>query len=257
MERYDRDKYYHSGLGSENRRDWDRSSRDGDFGRDYENRFRRDRDRDEEYRRRNHEMKDNYYRNTQGDDNDDLSTIRQGYGIAGFGNEGRFTDTGEDIAARMRRDRERLHDQGYGSGKTSGYSGSAFGGSNYSAHGDFGGSSNYGSMSGGEGNVDDYVSMSGYGGGRNARSQRYDRDNSDYTRESYRENYGDEGFGSRMRIADFERNTNVGRYSPDNQRSLYTSFSDIRHKDRDNYRNDRNIDRGGYDDYDPNNRWNS
>ncbi|WP_162425721.1 hypothetical protein [Pontibacter pudoricolor] len=238
MERYDRDKYYHGGLGTGNRKDWDRSSRDGDFGRDYENRFRTDRDRNEEYRRRNHEMNDNYYSNTHGED-DNLSTIRQGYGIAGFGNEGRFTDTGEDIAQRMRRDRERLHDQGYGSGRTSGYSGSAFGGSNYSAHGDFGGSSRYGSMSGGEGNVEDYVSMSGYGGGRGARSQHFDRENSDYTSESYRENYGDKGLESRMRITDFERTTNVGRYSPDNQRSLYTSFSDIRHKDRDNnyYRN--------------------
>ncbi|MER2997534.1 hypothetical protein [Pontibacter populi] len=253
MERYDRDNYYHSGLGAENRRDWDRSTRDGDFGRDYENRFRTDRDRNEEYRRRNQDMRDNYNRNVKGDTGG-LSNIRQSYGISGFGSQGRFTDTGEDIAQRMRRDRDRLHDQGYGSGRISGYSGSAFGGSNYSAHGDFSGSSDYGAMSGGEGNVEDYVSMSGYGGGRGNFSGSSGRDASDYSRRSYGNRYGDEGAGFERRTSDFESNTNVGRYSPDNQRSLYTSFSDIRHKDSENVRYGRSQNSGGYETYEPYNR---
>ena len=97
--------------------------------------------------------------------------------------------------------------------------------------------------------------MSGYGGGRGNYSGSSDRGVPSYSRRSYGDRYGDEGFGSGMGRSDFERNRNVGRYSPDNQGSLYTSFSDVRHKDSDNYNYDRDIDRGGYEDYDPNNRW--
>jgi hypothetical protein len=265
MERYDRDNYYHSGLGSENRRNWDRSSRDGDFGRDYENRFRTDRDRNEEYRRRSHDMQDNYYRNVQGN-NDDLSNIRQGYGISDFGGENRFTDTGEDIAQRMRRDRERLQEQGYGSGRTSGYSGAAFGGSNYSSDGGFGGSSDYGAMSGGGGNADDYVSLSGYGGGLGNVSVHSDRGVPNYSSrsrfgEQYDSDYRSTGFGSNYGGQHYGTSDRGSSWNRDN----YNSDSGVSSGNEPNYRSfgvsntsvydRRNSDRGGYSDFDPNNRY--
>ena len=235
MERYNRDRYYHSGLGTENRRDWDRSTRDGDFGRDYENRFRSDRDRNEDYRRHYHSLEQNYYDNTQGQHHN-LDNIRQGYGYSSFesGNNENLRDSGEEIANRMRRDRERLQQQGYGSGRMSGYSGSAFGGSNYSSHGDFGGSSDYGAMSGDDGNVEDYVSMSGYGGGQGSISTHSDRDYPNYSRSRFSEQYGN--YDRR----DNDRSQVRGNYSDSNYR-----------------RNSDRIDRGGYENYDPNNRWNS
>ncbi|MBB6611706.1 hypothetical protein H7F15_11710 [Pontibacter sp. Tf4] len=250
MERDERNTYYHSGLGSENRRDWDRSSRDGDFGRDYENRFRNSRDRDADYRRHHHDLEEDYYQQTQRS-GPDLSTIRQGYGITGFGSEGRYTDTGEDIAERMRRDRERLQREGYGSGRMGGYSGSAFGGSNYSAHGDFSGASDYGSMSGDRGNVDDYTSMSGYGGGYGSAQRSMDRRDTDYSNRSGYNSYSNRGMESGMPRS-------VGRYSPDNYSESTGNHGSYGSRDYNPYSQGRNYstdqsDRGGYRDEDPNN----
>ncbi|NDK55361.1 hypothetical protein [Pontibacter fetidus] len=261
MERYDRDNYYHSGLGSENRRDWDRSSRDGDFGRDYENRFRNTHDRDEEYRRRNYGTDRNY--TSRHGQSHDPNEIRRGYGISDVGGENRFTDTGENIEQRMRRDRNYLYDRGYGSGRTSGYSGAAFGGSNYSSDGGFGGSEEYGAMSGGGGNVDDYVSMSGYGGGRGNVPVRSDRGvpnyssgssrsgqyNSDYRSSGFGSNYGDRHYGTSERSSSWNRdNYNDNSGNEDDNGMNYRSFGigNTSVYDR------RNADRGGYSNYDPN-----
>ncbi|HEY4652494.1 MAG TPA: hypothetical protein VIG72_13815 [Pontibacter sp.] len=259
MERDERNRYYHGGAGDENRRDWDRNSRDGDFGRDYENRFRSSRDRDQDYRRHYHALEDEYDRSVQGN-GPGMSTIRQGYGIASFEGRDRFTDTGEDIAQRMRRDRERLQQQGYGSGQMGGYSGSAFGGSNYSSHGDFGGASNYGSMSGGGGNVDEYVSMSGYGGDRGSISNNHDRGVPDYSNRQFGDQYG-EGLGSGRGGTGRGNYSSFSNYSPDNYSSSKGNdkYTGYRHQSNSgNYSSDyNNRDRGGYENYDPNNRWNS
>lgn len=245
----ERDNYYHGGLGAENRRNWDRSTRDGDYGRDYENRFRSGKDRDREYRRHYRDLEDRYYDSTHRN-GPDMSNIRQGYGISSFDdNDARFTDTGEAIAQRMQRDRDRLRRMG-------GYSGSAFGGSNYSAHGDFSGSSDYGAMSGSGGNVDDYTSMSGYGGDRSNVAHSAGRNASYYNRNNY----------SRDDYDDFTKRRGISNHSPDNQAGAYSGFGkygttgDDAYENRNSYqyeRNSRIIDRGGYRNYDPNNRWNS
>ncbi|MBC5772678.1 hypothetical protein H8S95_01270 [Pontibacter sp. KCTC 32443] len=283
MERYERDNYYHSGLGSENRRDWDRSSRDGDFGRDYENRYRSTHDRDEEYRRRSYGTDRNYSDNQSNRYTSD--DLRRGYGVSRLGGYGsRYDDT--DYVARMERDREILQQQGYGSGRTSGYSGSAFGGSNYSSHGGFGGSSGYNNMSGGGGNADDYVSMSGYGGGRGNISVHSDRGVPNYSRSRFGDQYGYEGISAGMGTGSTYGGQNYGGgtgYGSGNQggswgRDTYGSSSGnyggygsmggggfesgTKYKtySADNYSSGSSgsySDRGGYSNYDPNNRWNS
>ncbi|MEJ8757270.1 hypothetical protein WG947_09705 [Pontibacter sp. H259] len=240
MERYERDNYYHSGLGSENRRDWDRSSRDGDFGRDYENRYRTTHDRDEQYRRHSYGT-DRHY----GDDRRDRYSsddISRGYGVSRLGGYGsRYNDT--DYVARMERDRELLQDRGYGSGRTSGYSGAAFGGSNYSSHGNFGGSSDYNNMTGRGGNDEDYVSMSGYGGGRGNISVHSDRGVPNYSRSRFGEQYGYSGSGGGSSYG--SQNYGGGIRGNSWNRDSYGSSGSY----------GSNSDRGGYSDYDPNSKW--
>ncbi|TPE46385.1 hypothetical protein [Pontibacter mangrovi] len=177
------DKYYHGGLGAANfRRDFDRDTRDGDFGRDYQNRYRngnnaqdfRDRrdfdtHRFENYPSRDHDMEDNYYSHSRRRSHD-LDDIRQGYGYSSFG-----SSAGPEHHRREGMERERRAQQGYGTGRMGGYSGSAFGGANYSAHGSFGGAPEYGAMSGGGGNARHDVSSSGYGGGHSNASMHPDR----------------------------------------------------------------------------------
>jgi hypothetical protein len=162
MNREYRNRYYHGGLGAEeNRREWDRATRDGDYGPDHELRFRKNVDSEQEdYRRHDSEMEHNYYRYAQGDHHR-LDDIRQGYGYSSFE---RDHDRNDEVS-RMKRERANQPDLGYGSGIMGGYSGSSFGGSNYSVHGSFGGSPDYGSMSGYGGNANNMLSSSGYGGG--------------------------------------------------------------------------------------------
>lgn len=247
MKQTDRDDYY---FGTGKHRDWDRSSRDGDYGRDYENRFRTDRDRNDEYRNRDYTMERDYYKNMQNSTND-MSNIRQGYGVPSFSSDS-YQQTSDDIARRMQRDRDRLRKLSNSGNQDSGYSGSRFGGSNYSAHGDFGGSSEYSAMSGDRGNVDDYTSMSGYGGGYGSTQHSSGRGESNYSNRSNYDRYSNRGSGSGMARG-------VGRYSPDNysestgnQGSYGSREYNPYNQDR-NYNMDRN-DRGGYRNHDPNDR---
>ncbi|AKD05173.1 hypothetical protein POKO110462_22240 [Pontibacter korlensis] len=248
-------RYYHEGLGADgNRRNFDRDTRDGDFGREHQDRYRHgnnphdfrnrrdfDANRFENYPRRDHDMEDNYYENTRRDSHS-LSNIRQGYGFSSFDDS---SDPGNDME-NMRRERGALQDQGYGSGRLSGYSGSGFGGANYSSHGDFGGSPQYGSMSGDRGNINTYVSSSGYGGGHSNASMHPDQStHSDRGEPNYmgpnRNPREQEGFSGRSRgnsNSDRERGGGYGSgfYSPDN--------SGLRKGNR--------TDRGGYINQDPN-----
>ncbi|MBC5992330.1 hypothetical protein [Pontibacter cellulosilyticus] len=134
-------------------------------------------DDDQNYRHRDYDMERDYYSHV-GNSHHDLDNIRQGYGIPSFGNS---SDSRYSEIEEMKRERDSQRMQGYGSGRLGGYSGSAFGGSNYSSHGDFGGSSEYGAMSGYGGNSDHDVSSSGYGGGNySGQSPRSLRDNENY-----------------------------------------------------------------------------
>ncbi|WP_266206076.1 hypothetical protein [Pontibacter kalidii] len=240
----DNDRYYHSGLWSgRDVYDFDRDTRDGDFGREYQDRYRdgnnprdfRDRrdfdaNRFQNYRSRDYDLEDNYNENTRGRHHE-LGNIRQGYGFSSFGsNTGRH-----DEMRNMERERRAQQEQGYGSGRMSGYSGSRFGGANYSAHGDFGGSSRYGSMSGDSGNVDDYVSMSGYGGGHSNDSMHPDRST-----------HSDRG----------EPNYLGGNRNPREQQAFSGNSKwdeqSAHDSDRSRYSRGNNTDRGGYRDRNPN-----
>jgi len=157
--------------------------RDDSGGRGHESGRNNDSDRFRNYRSRDYDMEQNYYGNTRGD-RGTLGDVRQGYGISSFaGTSDRY-----NTASDRQRERNNQFEQGYGTGRMSGYSGSAFGGSNYSANGDFGGSSGYGSMSGSGGNMDDYVSSSGYGGGGS--SVHSDRGVPNYSMRSFGDGYG-------------------------------------------------------------------
>lgn len=178
-ERYDDNeiRYYHGGLGAaENKRDFDRNTSDGDFGREYENRYR-NHEHPQDYRnRRDYDAHrfDDYARHTNGYEANyrqnryqpqpRLENTRHGYGIHGF--EGRMNDQYQRVR-NMERERmaKQQQQQQQASGSHRGYSGARFGGSNYSANGDFGGAPEYGAMSGAGGNAENYTSYSGYGGG--------------------------------------------------------------------------------------------
>lgn len=182
MERYEQDNYYHGGVGEENRRYQSHGQNyHNDFGRGYDRRpdnyfngrsieeRRQDMSQYDNHARlrsgnhdfdneaysnfqRNNQQLRNAYDNQVRREHHQLDDIRQGYGVPEFGNK-----SGSGYQ----------QEQGYNSGRMSGYSGAAFGGSNYSAHGGFGGAPEYGAMSGDRGNVTQYTSASGYGGGEN------------------------------------------------------------------------------------------
>ncbi|GHA55143.1 hypothetical protein [Pontibacter akesuensis] len=207
MERNERNRYYQQNDENRMDRDYDRNAYrnnyygrgDNDYGRDQDNRrwiqesredFRErgvlnnDNNRFQDYRSRDYDMERNYRDNTRGQQGR-LGDIRQGYGISSFDQNSDRYGSGMN---NMQRERNSQMHQGYGSGRMSGYSGSRFGGSNYSSDGDFGGSSNYDSMSGTDGNMDRYVSTSGYGGG--------DNDNSGYGGRGSAYGSSDYGMGS-------------------------------------------------------------
>ncbi|WP_147383156.1 hypothetical protein [Pontibacter oryzae] len=194
--RDDEIRYYHGGLGAEeNRRDFDRNTRDGDFGREYENRYRHrqhpqdyrnrrdfDAHRFEDYDRHANELNANYNRNTHISE-PYLSDIRQGYGIPEFRRLGSEPHNRLDD---MERERRAQQQQAYNTGRPGGYSGAAYGGSNYSTHGDFGGAPGNGAMSGAGGNSENYTSSSGYGGGHGSPSI---HDSNAHRRQEHPHNY--------------------------------------------------------------------
>lgn len=205
MERDDRNRYYQGGYSNENRSGDNRENRysrdlnqeferehqsshqnivndSGNFYRDSAYERDHDNSRFQNYRSHDYDMERNYYENPRGNQ-DNLGDIRQGYGISSFGGTSDRYNTAND----MQRERNAQFEQGYGSGRMSGYSGSRFGGSNYSATGNFGGSSDYGSMSGSGGNIDDYVSSSGYGGGNS--SVHSDRGIPNYSSRNFSDDY--------------------------------------------------------------------
>lgn len=235
--REDRDnsRYYHGGLQSgHDVYDFDRDTRDGDFGRQYQDRYRngnnphsfRDRrdfdaNRFRTYPRRDHDVEDVYGESTRRSRHE-LSTIRQGYGIPSMDRR----DEESERVHQMQRERRAQQEQGYGSGRLSGYSGSRFGGANYSAHGDFGGSSHYGAMSGTGGNMEHTVSSSGYGGGH-----------------TYHPMHADSGSRSDQREPVYMgHNPRERQYFGGNRWNIHGN----------EYHRGNRSDRGGYSDFDPN-----
>lgn len=295
MERYDRDRYDRGGYNNENRYeydndnnrnrydredryDYDRDNRYGANDRDdrrgrelkqqFEREYKRDHndsssygndrfsdsDRSREYRNRDYDMERNYYSNTRGDGGN-LGDVRQGYGISSFtGTSDRYNNLSD-----MERNRNQ-DEQGYGTGRLGGYSGSRFGGANYSAHGDFGGSSDYGSMSGSGGNMDNLTSSSGYG---YSNSSGYsDRGQPDYSTSNFENRYGagvGDTYSGTTRYTGGNRGGSVGRNSYGNSqdngsygsgRDENTGYSRSSILDDDRY--SANSDRGGYVNRDPN-----
>lgn len=242
-------RYYHGGLWTgKDTYNFDRDTRDGDFGREHQDRYqggnnpqdfrdRRDFDanRFQNYRSRDYDMEDNYYENTRGRKHD-LGDIRQGYGISSFGGSSDRYDDMRD----MQRERRAQQEQGYGSGRMSGYSGSRFGGSNYSAHGDFGGSPGYDSMSGGGGNMDDAVSSSGYGGGYGNTSVHSNRGMPNYSGSGRSSGYSGSSQGDGLGSS--YGGKNYGGYG-----SMGNNESGFDNQSRGN-----RTDRGGYRNQDPN-----
>jgi hypothetical protein len=236
----DNNSYYHTGLWSgRDVYDFDRDTRDGDFGREHQDRYRdgnnprdfRDRrdfdaNRFQNYRSRDYDLEDTYNESTRGHRHE-LSDVRQGYGIPSFGNSsGRHEEVRD-----MQRERRAQQEQGYGSGRMSGYSGSRFGGANYSAHGDFGGSDRYNAMSGGGGNMERTVSASGYGGGHSNASMHPDRST-----------HSDRG----------EPNYLGGNRNLREQRAFGGNSNWDERRHRSDHHSSGRTDRGGYRNYDPN-----
>jgi hypothetical protein len=177
MNIHSRDRYYDSGLGAEdNRSEFNRYRRADNFEREYQDEYRGRQNNhpykaNDDYKYRDYNMERDYHNKVRRDSHE-LDNIRQGYGYPAFRNESTYQN---DIE-QMERERNAQYQQGYGSGRLSGYSGSRFGGSNYSAHGDFGSGPDYGSMSGKGGNTERYVSSSGYGGGNSLDSRGFEND---------------------------------------------------------------------------------
>ncbi|MCJ8164276.1 hypothetical protein MKJ04_05430 [Pontibacter sp. E15-1] len=209
MRRNDRDQQ------DDQARNWQYDSRDhrqqdltGDFERHYQQRhhprdgndnfyrnaaYERDADYDRarSYRHQDEDVERNYHQNTRGE-RDALGDIRQGYGYSSFGGA---PDSGRmhNPAGEMQRERRAQQEQRLNSQRPGGYSGSGFGGANYSAHGSFGGSSDYGAMSGSGGNARHESSSSGYGGDQRNFSHdnnraAYKGNQHDYT-DSFEEHY--------------------------------------------------------------------
>ncbi|WP_299823200.1 hypothetical protein [uncultured Pontibacter sp.] len=164
----------YKGYHENNRRFFDegrrgyRQERNGiDYSNDFESRYQEEPNRwayepPHRYRNQDYEMERNYH-NNEGSGQQSMRNMRQEYEIPQFNSASHGHSPLHDMEREPRDQRK----QGYGSGRMSGYSGSAFGGANYSSHGGFGGADRYGAMSGYGGNAANYVSSSGYGGGGN------------------------------------------------------------------------------------------
>lgn len=230
----DNSNYYHGGLQSgRDVYDFNRDTRDGDYGKEHQDRYRhghnprdfRDRrdfdaNRFQTYPKLDYDMEQNYYEHTQGRGHE-LTNVRQRYGFPGFENS---HDENDDRVRHMQRERRAQQEQEYRSGRMGGYSGSAFGGANYSTHGDFGGADRYNAMSGSGGNAEHLPSASGYGSGHSNNSMHPDR--------STHTDRGEPNYFHQ------DRNPRERRYFEGNNRH------------QDEY--GRRTDRGGYSDYDPN-----
>lgn len=264
-------RYHHGSPGSGNRHTEERRNdlRDGDFGREYENRYRsndgRNRMSYDAYKSDNKWMKSSV-------PSWDERRATRGYGVedsAGGSGYGYDSDRNGNDRTPGSRDQG-----GYGTGRMGGYSGSGFGGSNYSSHGSFSGNSAYGSMSGGGGNVGWGASSSGYGN-QNSYSDRGvpDYDMSRLGRDSGSgSNYGATNYSGGTGHENSNRSNAWGERSyggatenfSGRSMGLNTSSEDDSYKGygSNNSRNgsgksERSYDRGGYYNYDPNNRWNS
>lgn len=237
------DRFHHGSTGSGNRHEDARRNdlRDGDFGREYENRYRnqdgRNRKSYDEYRSSQSRMPDmNEGRARRGYDVED--TRHSGYGYDSDRN-GSFRTPGQ---------REQ---GGYGTGHMGGYSGSSFGGTNYSSHGSFSGDSGYGSMSGGGGNMGLNASSSGYGNSTGS-GRPYGNSNAGYGGSNKRTSWNTDPYGNSYGSHGGSRNAGRGTFSDGNTYKGYGS-GNVKGPDA----TGRQPDRGGYTDYDPNNRWNS
>lgn len=263
MERDFEGRYHHGSLGSENRHTEEKRNdlRDGDFGREYENRYRsndgRNRMSYDAYKSQN-----NWTKNSIPSWED--RGARRGFGIDDSAGSGYGYDSDRNGNDRTPGNRDQ---GGYGTGRMGGYSGSGFGGSNYSSHGSFSGNSEYGSMSGGGGNMSWGASSSGYGN-RNNNSDR-GVPNYDMSRLNRDSGQSDSYGATDYRSGNRSNNWNERSYgSPTenisgNSMGLHTSSGINSYKGygSNNSRNgsgnsERSYDRGGYIDYEPNNRWN-
>ena len=210
--RHDFDRFNERGdRGREGSRNW--AHRDENLREEFENRYRRSPGHTQawndegRYRQQDYHMEQDYYDSVG--NRRQLENVRQGYGFPGFGR----SSEDENYMDEMKRERESRQRQGYGSGRLGGYSGSAFGGANYSAHGDFGGAPHYGSMSGYGGNADDYVSSSGYGGGYGGRDRYAAGSESGMNSRHRGARYGNHNFGDGSHSdEDFDR-TGQGHYN--------------------------------------------
>ncbi|ARS35601.1 hypothetical protein CA264_09200 [Pontibacter actiniarum] len=237
------------------RGDTDRN--DSRFMREYEARFRgqehprshsdrrgNDYGNEGSYRSRDYGMEDNYYENTRRDRRS-LGDIRQGYGFSSFGDA---SDSYENDMHDMQRERNARYDQGYGNGRLSGYSGSAFGGANYSAHGGYGGAADYGAMSGARGNMEDYVSSSGYGGGGYGHmySNRGVPDFGNSRRSSDEEGYSGRELGNTYTNRYYDSDPGGQRSPGSNRRQRGASDRGYDTGERNFYNRGDRTDRGGY-----------
>ncbi|PRY09748.1 hypothetical protein CLV24_11887 [Pontibacter ummariensis] len=279
MDRDYRDRYNRSS--SDYNREFDQKLHGG-YNRDHGSGFRgedegpynqnKGRSRSQSYRSRDYDMERDYYENTRRDRHE-LGDIRQAHGYMSFSDNNLSSSGGNEDLEDMQRERRARYEQGYGSGRLGGYSGSAFGGANYSAHGDFGGSPDYGSMSGSGGNADDYASPSNYSSGHGNTYSHPDRGVPNFSSRSWGDQYGDGGLGQGSRRGDAYGN---GRYGRDrdyensgNKNSSRGNYGSAYSSDRsyvgDNNRNSNsgyynrntryssNSDRGGYINHDMNN----
>lgn len=242
-DRFDRDDRRGRELKQQFEREYRRDHNDN-YSRNSDNDRFSDRDRSSDYRSRDYDMERNYYSSTRGD-GANLGDVRQGYGISSFTGTSDRYNTLSDME-RNRNQRE----QGYGTGRLGGYSGSRFGGANYSAHGDFGGSSDYGSMSGSGGNMDRLTSSSGYG---YSNSSGYsDRGQPDYSTSNFENRYGagmGDTYSGTTRYSDGNRGGSGNSYGSSSGNGGYGSG---RTSILDDDRYSANSDRGGYVNRDPN-----
>ncbi|WP_347156770.1 hypothetical protein [Pontibacter chitinilyticus] len=241
MRRDNQDLYFHGGLGAENRRyQGPGNAGQEDFGRAYDHRDLDHGSASDHFRnasRRDYDMENSYYENLRAEQPHKYGN-RQRYDNNGSG-YGYDSDRNGNRQERHQQHRQ----QGYDAGKYGGYSGAAFGGANYSAHGSFGGSPEYGAMSGGGGNENNGASSSGYGN----QSERNDRGEPSYRSGRYHNSSRNAGYESNS------RNDAQERYRNDN-----SNYNYVRNDKYGVHRYGTNsgaYDRGGYHNYDPNNRW--
>lgn len=272
METNNENRYYHGSFGSGNRHESDKRNQlnDGDYGKEYEARYKGHDGRNRlDYDSYNRGEDRSFYGKSMLKPGESRS--RRGYGVEDNVRGGSGYDADRNGNDRKISDR---NEGGYGSGRTGGYSGAAFGGSNYSSHGSFGGDSSYGSMSGGGGNMGPFASKSGYGN-PNVNSDRGVPNygiNRETTDSASNNTYRGQNYGSANSVEKGGNTWEANNYnsaSGGNQNgygsmgsntasgnNTYKGYGSNNNRSGSGY-TQRKSDRGGYTDYDPNNRWNS